>query len=134
LDTKKSPVALVTVVYLYERWPTGWVTTECSVPVSTVRSMGWPLILIIIVIRIIGSRETSRIEPSLSYSSSQPSRAANLTMFLPGAGSPAGGLILSLDNLTSAPGLGVCLEFPGLLGTFILPVPFLSTGDTLISP
>jgi hypothetical protein len=38
-----------------------------------------------------------------------------------------------LDS-ASAPGLGSLLGVPGLLGTFILPVPVLVTAGTLISP
>jgi hypothetical protein len=55
-------------------------------------------------------------------------------IFLPVAGSLAGGLIFFFDNLASASGLGGLLGVPGPLGTFILPVPFLMTVGTLISP
>jgi hypothetical protein len=58
----QSPVAPIIVVCLLERGPTSWVTTECSVPVSTMRSMGWPPIFI----QTIGFWGPSRMEPSLS--------------------------------------------------------------------
>jgi hypothetical protein len=55
-------------------------------------------------------------------------------VFLPGAGFPTGGWILSLDNVASTSGLVGLLGVPGLLGIFILPVPFLMTVGTLILP
>jgi hypothetical protein len=55
-------------------------------------------------------------------------------VLLPGASLSADRLILSLDNLASASVLGVLLGVPGPLGTFILPVPFLTIVGTLISP
>jgi hypothetical protein len=53
-------------------------------------------------------------------------------VFLPGADSPAGELIVSLDNLVSASCLGGHFGSLWPIGTFILPVPFLMTVGTLI--
>jgi hypothetical protein len=55
-------------------------------------------------------------------------------VFFPGTGSPAGGMIFSLDNLSLASDLGGLLVVPGPSGTFILPVSFLMTVGTLILP
>jgi hypothetical protein len=59
---------------------------------------------------------------------------ASLTMFLLVSGSPEDRLKFSFDNLASTSVLGGLLGVPGPLGKFILPVPFLMTVGTLISP
>jgi hypothetical protein len=61
-------------------------------------------------------------------------QGASLVMFFPEAGFPTYGLTLSLNNSAFAPGLGGLLGVPGPLGTFILPVPFLTTVGSFISP
>jgi hypothetical protein len=97
---------------------------------STMRSTGCPPIFI----QTIGSWGPSRMEPGLSIPPHSFQACQYNNIFFPGAGSPAGGLIFSLDNLSSSSGLGDLLGVSGPLGTFILPLPFLTTVGTLISP
>jgi hypothetical protein len=101
---------------------------ECFVPVSTMRSVGWPPILI----WTINSQGPSTMECSLSCFSSETFRAVSMTVFFSEGGFPTGGLVLSLDTLAS--GLSDLLRVCGPLGTFIFPVPNLAFVGTLISP
>jgi hypothetical protein len=55
------PCSPITVVCLLERGLTGWVMTECSAPVSTMRSTGCP-----VFIQTTGSWGPSRMEACLS--------------------------------------------------------------------
>jgi hypothetical protein len=108
-----------------ERGSTVWVTTKCFVPMFTMRSMGWPPIFIWTT----GSWGPRRMEPSLSYSPLIAFQACQSNnVFLPGTGSPAHGLIFSLDNLASASGLRVLLGVPGPLGQAYWCCPHSSLG------
>jgi hypothetical protein len=82
--------------------------------------------------RLLGAQENGAWSVLVLLIAFQACQTNNV--FIPGAGSPVGGLIFSFNDLSSASSLGGLLGVSGPLGTFILPVPFLMTVGTFILP
>ena len=71
-----TPVAAMKVVSFPRKGPIYWVTIEFSVPVSTIKSIGWPPTLILIM----GSWGPSWREPSPQYLDSAPASPVRLVL------------------------------------------------------
>lgn len=72
-------MASITVIYFPINGVTGWVTTECSALLSTIKVTDWPAT----IISTLGSLTPRSREPSLSYTESSPAGLMRLVASVP---------------------------------------------------